>query len=60
MGINSLFRWSAASNACEVTDKVAVTECPWYARGSCASEPVTQREKVLRNLATMRLSFEDP
>ena len=37
--------------SCEVTDKVIVTECPWYARGSCASEPVTQREKVLRNLA---------
>ena len=39
--------------SCEVTDKVIVTECPWYARGSCASEPVTQREKVLRNLAAL-------
>ena len=45
--------WSASSNACEVTDIVRVTECPWYARANCALEPEMQREKVLRNLVTL-------
>ena len=46
------FSWSS-SNACEVGDVVAVMECPWYARGSCISEPVAQRENVLSNLVTL-------
>ena len=45
--------WSASSNACEVTDIVRVTECPWYARANCALEPEMQREKVLRNLVAL-------